>query len=149
MKNFRFWAALLLFAAPVALLHGCGGGGSGGGGSAPSPTASPTFAPTPTVGARVLVVQLRDRGGNPVDGIVSIGTAPVAGTSIQATSGGAATFNRNVAAGTTPVSAEVDGETTRGSIVVKVSGTIIYTLTVAPQVSPAPTTTVPPPPFPA
>lgn len=134
---------MLLLAPPVALLNGCGGGGGGGSTGSPTP-----IAPTPTVGPRVLVVQLRDSAGNAVDGVVSIGANPVAGTSILATSGGSVTFNRNVAAGTTPVKAEVEGNGTNGSILVKTAGTTIYTLLVTAQITPAPSATLPPPPFP-
>ncbi len=139
MKLFRFWTALLLFAPLLAIFAGCGGGG--GSNSSVSPTATPKPAPTATLGARVLVVQLRDRAGQPVDGIVTVGAT------VLATGDGNATFNRNVAAGRTTVSAEVDGDVTTATVDVKTAGTTITTLTITPRVTPAPTATLPPPPF--
>lgn len=138
MKKLRILAALLLLVPTLALFTGCGGGG---GGSSTSPTATPTAAPTATVGARVLVVQLRDSSGGRVDGIVTVGTA------IVPTVSGDATFNRNVASGAVTVSAEVDGDTTSGTATVKNGGTTTFLLTIAPRVSPAPSATIPPPPF--
>lgn len=145
MKNFRLAVALLLLALPIALLEGCGGGGGGGGGTA---TPTPTVAPTPTAGARVLVVQLRDPSGQAVDGIVSIGEAPVAGVSVAATVGGQVSFNRNIAVGATKVSADVDGDVTSGTATIKASDTTVtYVLRITPRVTPVPATAMPTPPF--
>lgn len=142
MKKSRFLSVSLLLAPALALLNGCGGGGgSSGGGGGSTPTATPTVSPTATLGARVLVVQLRDAKGGRVDGIVTVGTA------IVATVNGDATFNRNLAAGAVSVSAEVDGDTTTGTATVKSGGTTAFTLTIAPRVTPAPTAPLPPPPF--
>lgn len=137
MKNFRFWTALLLLAPPLGLLNGCGGGG----GSSPSPTATATPVPTSTVGGRVLVVRVRDRAGNAVEGIVTLGT------SVMATENGSATFNRDVPSGLATLKVEVDGDTTSASAMVKSSGTTFIAVTITPRVTPAPTATLPPPPF--
>ncbi len=130
----------MLVALPLAILAGCGGGG--GGGTSVRPTAAPTIAPTATLGSLILVVQLRDSARQPVDGIVTVGTSPP-----MATIAGNATFNRGVTAGAATVSAEVDGVVTTGTATVNATGSTVYTLTIAPSVTPAPTTTLPPPPF--
>ncbi|PQV65326.1 hypothetical protein B1R32_10165 [Abditibacterium utsteinense] len=138
MRKLHFFCAAFALALPVALL-GCGGGGSGPSVD-PTATPRPTTTATPAAGSRVLVVQLRDAAQRSVDGIVSVGTAT------QATSAGSATFG-GVTEGTAKVSAEVDGEVTTGSALVKSAGTTIFTLTIAPHVTPAPSATLPPPPF--
>ena len=139
MKNLRFIAALFLAFLP-ALLIGCGGG-SGGGGT-PSATATPTAAPTATLGPRALTVQLRDNAGRRVEGIVTVGNAVVS------TNNGDATFNRDIAAGTATVSAEVDGSVTTGQVTVQNTGTTTFVLRVSPRVTPVPGGTIPPSPFP-
>ncbi len=143
MKKFKFLAAVALWSFPVALI-GCGGGSGGGGTTPPTPTATPVSTPratsTPVAGARILVIQLRDAAGNPVDGIVTVGAAN------QATSGGNATF-RGVAAGSVTVSVEVDGNVTTRQVAVQPAQTTISTITLSPAVTPAPTATLPPPPF--
>lgn len=143
MKKLQFLVAALLLAFP-AILIGCGGGGSsspsGGGSSGGSATTTPRPMATTVAGGRALVVQLRDSAGRPVDGIVTLGTLSLP------TTGGNVTFS-GVAAGSVTVSAEVDGVVNTRSATIQGSGTTTFAFVVIPSVTPAPTATIPPPPF--
>ena len=88
------------------------------------------------------MVQLRDSAGRIVDGIVTVGGV------VLATRDGDATFNRNLTAGAAVVSAEVDGDVSTATATVKTAGTTVFTLLIAPRITPAPTATLPAPPFP-
>lgn len=128
----KFLLAALVALAPVLFLAGCGGGG--GGGSTPRPT------PTP-ISANIVVIQLRDNLGNPVEGIITVGAQRLG------TFGGEAIFS-GLPTGAATASIEVNGRTTTENFTVLLGNTQI-SFVVEASVSPTPTATgtVPPPPF--
>lgn len=120
------------------LLIGCGGGA--GGSSTPSPTARPNGTPTPTsVGLNRLVIRLSDSAGNPVDGIVTIGTFA------RASLDGQAIFTGFVPGNYTARIA-VNGNTTSKSFVAA-RGTTTVDVTISGSLGANATATPPAPPF--
>lgn len=135
------WRPALALGLLVSALWvtGCGGGSSG-----PSPVATRTPVPTGTpVTNNLIVVRLSDSGGLAVDGVVNL----TVGLNVyhMGTTGGQASFV-GFAAGTYSLSAQVNGQTQTRPVPVA-SGTTTVDFVFSAGVTPAPTATIPAPPF--
>ncbi len=134
----RFSPAVALLASGLCVT-GCGGGGSG-------PTVRPTPLPVATgtpVANNLISVRLNDSSGLAVDGVVSLTVG--LNTYRMGTTGGQASFV-GFAAGTYSLSAQVNTQTQTRSVPVG-SGTTTVDFLFGTGVTPAPTATIPAPPF--